>query len=53
MELNRVTIASLILAIFMASAVLLINDPDPTTYNHILISEQIINKGANFCLSCP
>ena len=53
MKLNSVTIASLILAIFMASAVLLINDPDPSTYNHALITEQIISKGANFCLSCP
>ena len=53
MRLNSVTIASMILAILMASAVLLINDPAPSSYPHMEIAERIISQGADFCRSCP
>ena len=53
MKCNSTTIASMILAIFMVIAVLLINDPAPSSDHSAELSEQIINRGANFCRACP
>lgn len=53
MKCNSTTIASMILVFFMVSAVLLINDPAPSSDHSPELSEQIINKGADFCRACP